>query len=280
MRRDFNAIREHKMSPSEYVLWRKYFNNYHCRYLAGPSSLFGPSNVTRDTLDRAKRNIEEHDILIGLTHRFDDSLLMFRHRLGWDWPCYAKTNITKKRIRKEDLDSQDLTIIEECNALDMELYEFAVNRFESLMGCINNELEELRRQFQCRQHNYLIKEILWHENELFWITNLPYWRAMTRGGRFLQVFRNSISLDAGTLEPPPSLTSSHPPTREELLRRYVYQGAVPPDELIKKMHADVVVLNTALSKIWNSMPWRILKAYWWSMDRVRRTITDQGEDIE
>jgi len=61
-------------------------------------------NVANEYLETAKKNIEKHYFLVGLTERFNETLLLLKRELEWKTPYYSKANITKK---KADLNSDE-----------------------------------------------------------------------------------------------------------------------------------------------------------------------------
>lgn len=87
-------------------------------------------NPVSDTdLERAKRNIEDGFVLVGLQERFDESLVLLMRKLGWRNPYYVKANVTSKTAGNSPVSEQDIALIRRQNGLDLELYEFARSRF-------------------------------------------------------------------------------------------------------------------------------------------------------
>lgn len=83
-----------------------------------------------DALARAKATLEGFAV-IGLTERFADSLLLIAERLDWRFPKYRKQNVNPAgRISwpiAEEIRNQAATY----NRLDLELYKWACEQFES-----------------------------------------------------------------------------------------------------------------------------------------------------
>jgi tetratricopeptide (TPR) repeat protein len=98
--------------------------NTQTRILAGLSG----SPISRDELNMAKKNLEEHFFAVGTTEKFDDFLLMLQKRLGWKYISYQKKHVTYNRPRTEDIPGDVLKLIKERNELDLELYEFVKNQ--------------------------------------------------------------------------------------------------------------------------------------------------------
>lgn len=103
-------------------------SNGQVRLLSGdnlPDDPGVPSNraMERHDLDRVREHLNRDFAAVGLQERFDETLLLFRRRLGWRWPFYLKENVTTRAYRTEDVDPGDLERIRELNLLDLELYE-------------------------------------------------------------------------------------------------------------------------------------------------------------
>jgi hypothetical protein len=84
----------------------------------------------RTALERAKENLRKH-FLVGLTEEFDASLRLMRQRFGWDVKSYTKKNVTRRKPSVETLDAETRGLLEQANALDLELYRFARELFET-----------------------------------------------------------------------------------------------------------------------------------------------------
>jgi hypothetical protein len=85
-------------------------------------------------LEVAKSNLSTHFSAVGFTERFDESLVLFKRLLGWRNICYHKRNVTKDRPRKYEIPNSTIRLIEKNNILDMELYEFATQRFNEALS--------------------------------------------------------------------------------------------------------------------------------------------------
>ncbi len=83
--------------------------------------------VTSQVLKLAKENLKNF-YFVGLTEKFDESLIMLGNLLGWKEFYYGKPlNVAPF---KEDLDKDTISIIVEMNKYDIELYEWARKIFE------------------------------------------------------------------------------------------------------------------------------------------------------
>lgn len=114
-------------------------SNGQVRLLSGdhlPEDPGVPSNRTMEKgdLDRARTHLADEFAAVGLQERFDETLLLFRRRLGWHWPFYVRENVTSRPYYQEDVDPGDLARIRELNLLDIELYESVRTRFDEVVA--------------------------------------------------------------------------------------------------------------------------------------------------
>jgi hypothetical protein len=109
--------------------------------------------TTRETLEQARRNIEEHFVAVGLTERFDEFALLLTRVLGWRHVYVRPDNVTPDRPRQHDLAPSAIASIEDRNRLDRELYGFATQVFErSLREHGIGDMELLRFRLFNRLH--------------------------------------------------------------------------------------------------------------------------------
>ena len=86
---------------------------------------------TPDMLKKAKENIKKY-FLIGLTERFEESLIYFKQVLGWQTlPTYKNYNITNNKPADVRISDETLHSIEKHINLDQQLYKFCADIFDS-----------------------------------------------------------------------------------------------------------------------------------------------------
>lgn len=106
-------------------------DNGQVRYLAGEQGqiLDVPiGQVTRQHLDLAKARLADM-FYVGIMERFDESVVLFRRVMGWKKANYGRSNVTKKRKKKDEIDASHRELIARHNELDTELYAFACELF-------------------------------------------------------------------------------------------------------------------------------------------------------
>jgi hypothetical protein len=119
-------------------------DNSQTRALAGDTvTPFG--GCSDRMLQVAKSNIERHFSMVGLTERFDETLILLRHVFGWSRLSYVRANVAPQRIRKDQTSPETLRRIAEQNAFDVELHRWASERFEQAIGRVDSFADDLRR---------------------------------------------------------------------------------------------------------------------------------------
>jgi hypothetical protein len=91
-------------------------------------------SVPPELLDVAKRNLREHFAAVGLTERFDESLLVFSRALGWRNVHYVTLNVTPGRPLRSRVPAALRQLIERYNPLDAELYAYARELFNDQLS--------------------------------------------------------------------------------------------------------------------------------------------------
>lgn len=119
--------------------------NGQTRRIAG---IRGP--VDDRVLATARGHLRRHFSVVGLTERFDQSLLLLQRTLGWRRPYYAALNVTRERLRRADVPPRVLALIEERNAFDLELYDVARGLFEEQVEAQGRGFEREARAFRRR----------------------------------------------------------------------------------------------------------------------------------
>jgi hypothetical protein len=147
----YDDVHEKNLSLKEFVLKinDSDVNNAQCRYISGIDD--SPEKM----LEIAKRNIEESFRFVGLVEKFDESLLLLGHKMGWRNLLYVKRNVTNHSKRNDDINEETIRTILEFNAADMELYRFAQQRLEDeLMKIGNSRMRRGLRLFKFANWTY------------------------------------------------------------------------------------------------------------------------------
>jgi hypothetical protein len=105
--------------------------------------------VTPDMLEAAKANIRRDFACVGLTDRFDETMLLMQRIFGWRNVTYAHMRLTRDRPRGSAIPARTVELIAERTRFDAELYEFACRLFEEQLQAVGGisaeEIERYRR---------------------------------------------------------------------------------------------------------------------------------------
>ena len=114
-------------------------------------------------LKRAQQNLDSYFSFIGLMERYDESVLLLAHILGWKNAFYLRRNTIREN--NNPVLSQD--IIEEIkakNILDILLYDYAKKRFENDLAAAGVDQQSLDR---FRKMNALYSGLLLPPYEIY-----------------------------------------------------------------------------------------------------------------
>ena len=117
------------------------FQNIQSRHLAG----WG----VKDTLDIAIQHLEREFLFVGITERFNESLLLASHDLGWQLQPYERMNITSTMwtinyAHELRNDKDSMQVLENLNTIDLQLYEYANKRFsQQIASHFPNAIQQL-----------------------------------------------------------------------------------------------------------------------------------------
>ena len=124
-----------KMTFKEYLTCSEILNidNGQTRFIAGDMNTpFGENSEAM--LEKAKKNIDERFSFVGITEKFDESLILANYLFSWKKYYYQSKNVTSEK--KIDLDEETLELLKQRNRLDLELYEYALRRHKKEMAKI------------------------------------------------------------------------------------------------------------------------------------------------
>jgi hypothetical protein len=113
-----------------------------------------------DVLARAMQHLHRLTV-VGLTERFDESVLLAARTLGWRFPAHDVHNVTRRRPRLDEIPADVRARIEEHNRFDAALYEEGRRMFEERLAAADPpvdaaSLRTLRRAnaiFRLRQNH-------------------------------------------------------------------------------------------------------------------------------
>jgi hypothetical protein len=122
------------------------YDNFMTRFLSGGESLFG--ELPPSALDRAKENVASF-WFVGVRERLDDSIVLLGRKLQIGLMPYFLRHVSQKRPPLDETSDKLRAMIAEYNALDVELYRLARERFEAEAPSPSElaaDVEELRER--------------------------------------------------------------------------------------------------------------------------------------
>jgi hypothetical protein len=123
-------------------------NNDQTRLLAGTGTARSSGTADPEMLPLAKSNVDRLGA-VGLTEEFDASLILLRRAFGWRRPFYVRRNVRRREHRDVDRLSPDIrAVIQAHNALDVELFEYARDRFRQQLAEYADDFERELRRFR------------------------------------------------------------------------------------------------------------------------------------
>jgi len=105
---------------------------------------------TDEHLDAAKRHIDEHFLLVGLSERFDESAIVFDRLTRFGAMYYASANVGVGRRRQEDLAPDLIRRIGQLNSLDVALYDYCNQRLDRQIAELGIDMPHRLAAFQAR----------------------------------------------------------------------------------------------------------------------------------
>ncbi|WP_107670704.1 sulfotransferase family 2 domain-containing protein [Cyanothece sp. BG0011] len=164
--KDFEKAKD--MDLCEYAISLKELKNTYTRRF---------SQLTHDEMNKnpeqalflAKQNLKKYFSVIGLTERFDETILLVMRKLEWNrLPFYLSANVTSNRLKQNDIPEDQLQVIQEINKLDIDLYNCVSQWFQETIEAegvtFSNDLKYFVRM---NKYYQAYKNILsWNNNIL------------------------------------------------------------------------------------------------------------------
>lgn len=143
-----NQIISQNMSLKDYVCSgiSRMSENGQTKFLSGQHTEIGFNQCSSEILELAKNNLKEHFIVVGITEKFNESLILLKRAFKWDFKkcLYIKQRVGNNRISKNDIPIKSLKLIQKYNQFDLELYHYGIDIF--------NELKEINEiDFQVKK---------------------------------------------------------------------------------------------------------------------------------
>ncbi|WP_420645717.1 sulfotransferase family 2 domain-containing protein [Candidatus Leptofilum sp.] len=105
--------------------------NGQTRQLAGGYPKYDFGDEADALLNKAKQHLQAHFAVVGLTERFDESLMMLQQAFNWHHVWYQRQNVGSNRPKQEELSSKTIAYLKKLNQTDEALYAYGRSLFEA-----------------------------------------------------------------------------------------------------------------------------------------------------
>jgi hypothetical protein len=156
----FERMHRDRLCLKDFVLLRteQRLNDIYCRLLSESvtwnSLADSPPALPANALGTAKENLARHFALVGITERFDESLLLAQTAFGWKDIRYERANVTRDKPSQVILTRAELDAIRLYNRQDIELYEFAMQLMDARIAEEAAGFEARLRRFRLQNKRY------------------------------------------------------------------------------------------------------------------------------
>lgn len=110
----------------------------------------------RDDLDLAKTHIKKHFAFTGVVEMFNESLYMMKKQFGWQDITYTRYNVNENRPKSRAISKEQIDLIKQYNAKDIQLYNWIKNRLERTLAALDGQAKkEMERETGklCKGHS-------------------------------------------------------------------------------------------------------------------------------
>ncbi|MEO5718966.1 MAG: sulfotransferase family 2 domain-containing protein [Chthoniobacterales bacterium] len=129
-------VKTERIGVEDFIRLTPQRQNLQTSLIAGIKS---PGKCEESTLEIAKENLVKSFSIVGLSERFEESLMLIAKTFDWEIPFYENRKVSKTRPKVEP---SAVEMIKEHNRLDLELYEFGKGLFEASLARKESEVRE------------------------------------------------------------------------------------------------------------------------------------------
>ncbi|MGI8890895.1 MAG: sulfotransferase family 2 domain-containing protein [Chthoniobacterales bacterium] len=121
-------VTSERIGVADFIRLTPLRQNLQCSMIAG---IKNDGKSDDRMLATAKENLAKSFSVVGLSERFEESLMLIAKTFDWEVPFYENHKVAKTRPK---IDPEEVAMIEEHNRLDLELYEFGKTLFEGQLA--------------------------------------------------------------------------------------------------------------------------------------------------
>jgi hypothetical protein len=121
-------VKSEKIGIEDFIRLTPHRQNLQCSLIAGIKS---NGKFDDHALEIAKDNLVKSFSVVGISERFEESLMLIAKTFDWQIPYYENRKVAKTRPKVE---SSEIEMIKEHNRLDLDLYEFGKSLLEASLA--------------------------------------------------------------------------------------------------------------------------------------------------
>lgn len=138
-------VKSERIGIEDFIRLTPHRQNLQCRLISG----FRSNGICEAaTLEIAKENLVKSFSVVGISERFEESLMLMAKTFRWEIPFYENRKVAKTRPQGEP---SAIEMIKEHNRLDLELYEFGKSLLEAGLAEKADEIREGLAAFRTLQ---------------------------------------------------------------------------------------------------------------------------------
>ncbi len=130
----YEAVTRQKMSLHD-LLESKLplmMNDGQVRLISGVWGERAFGEVTEAMLEKAKKNLAESFVVVGITEQFDQTLCLLKENLNWQQAIsYQWLNVSRQGLQASELSAATVDLIQRVNGQDIALYAYARELFKA-----------------------------------------------------------------------------------------------------------------------------------------------------
>ena len=118
----------------------KNFDNCHVRFIAGAIDVeYG--KINQEIYEQAVYNFDKYFNAFGISDRFNESIIYIKRQLDWPLPFYVNANESDRIKATVNFDSETYDLINHYNKYDLQLYNYALNKFNGIVNSLGSEFQ-------------------------------------------------------------------------------------------------------------------------------------------
>jgi len=141
----------------DFILHSANYNNDTVRWFSRNNKFYDNRvPLTEEEFEAIKTTIKNDFLFVGLSHRFDETLIALRRLMGWPFDedlFYKVKNKTEFKMPEASYPDSILSAVKDRFSFEKKLYSWLEQRFDSLTKLLGDDFEEEVRVF--KRLNYL-----------------------------------------------------------------------------------------------------------------------------